>query len=86
MPRLVACELVLGETDHDPAVEHANGGRSGAGGANSRFAGEPDLDAARGGEAVCDERRLERDDSALLGERGLDLVADADQVLHGGAA
>ncbi len=33
---------------------------------------------------MCDERRLERDDGALLGERGLDLVADADQVLHGG--
>ena len=40
-------------------------------------------DAVRRREAVRHERRLERDDGALLLERGGDLVGDADQVVHG---
>ena len=41
----------------------------------------PVCDAVRCGEPVCDERRLERDDGALLLERRPHLVADVDQAL-----
>ena len=50
--------------------------------AHRRLAREPDLDPDRRRKAVCDEGRLECDDGPLVLERGLDLVCDADQVLH----
>ena len=76
--------LQLGAVEPDPdlPVEHADRGRHGAGRAHGRLAREPRLDAVRRGEAVGDERRLERDDGPLLLERGLHLVADVDQVAH----
>ena len=78
-----AGELVLGEPDAEPAVEHADRGRDGAGVTDAPLALEPDLDAFAGREAVGDERRLERDDGAPVGECMPDLVGDREQFLHG---
>ena len=64
-----AAELLLGRARHDLAVEHADGRRHRAAGADGALGGEPDLDALAGREAVRDERRLERDDAAPAGER-----------------
>ena len=75
-------ELGSLEADPDLSVEHADRGRNGAGRANGSLAREARLDAVRRREAVGDERRLERDDGALLLECGLHLVADVDQVAH----
>ena len=65
-----ALELVLVEPDADLPVEDADRGRHRSGGADAPLAREPDLDAVRRREPVRDERRLERDDGALLLERG----------------
>ena len=70
------------EADPDLPVEHADRGRDRTCGANGGLARKTRLDPVRRGEAVGDERRLERDDGALFLERGLHLVADADQVVH----
>ena len=76
--------LELGRLEPDPdlPVEDADRGGHGAGCPHRGLAREPRLDAVRRGEAVRDERRLERDDGALLLERRLHLVADVDQVAH----
>ena len=81
-----ALELLRAEPDHEAAVEDADRGGHGARRANGRLAREADLDAVRRREAVRDEGRLQRDDGLPVGERRPDLVADADQVIHGGAA
>ena len=81
-----AAELVLalGEADAEPAVEDADRRRHRARLAHAPLALEPDLDALAGREAVRDERRLERDDGAPVGERVADLVRDGEQeLLHG---
>ena len=77
-------ELVRRQPDDDPAVEHADRRRRRARGSDGRLAGTSHVEPVRRGEAVRDERRLERDDGPLLGQRGRDLVGDADQVLHAG--
>ena len=68
--RREALELRPVEPDHDPAVEDADRRGHGARRPHGRLAREADLDAVGRREAVRDERRLERDDRALLGERG----------------
>ena len=73
-----APELVLGEPDHDAAVEHADRRRHGAGLADAPLRLEPDLDALARREAVRDERRLQRDDRPAGAERDGDLLADLD--------
>ena len=77
-----ALELLGGEADHDTAVEHPDGGGHGARGADGGLAREADLDSRRRGEPMRDERRLECDERAPVLERGLNLVGDADEVLH----
>ena len=81
-----ALELRAVEPDPDLPVEHADRRRHRAGRPHGCLAREPDLDAVGRREAVRDERRLERDDGALLLERRLHLVADVDQVTHHGRA
>ena len=81
--RSEALELARLETYADAAVEHADRRRNGAGGAHGGVAREPDLDAVRRGEAVRDERRLERDDRVARVERGAHLLGDLDERLHG---
>jgi hypothetical protein len=75
-------ELGSAEADPDLPVENADRGRKRSGRANGSLARETRLDAVRRREPVGDERRLERDDGALLLECGLHLVADVDQVTH----
>ncbi len=77
-------ELLGSQPDDDAAVEDADRRRGRSRVAHRGFAREAHLDARGRGEPVRDERRLERDDRPLLGEGGLDLVADADQEVHGG--
>src|SRR5204862_4361891 len=52
-------------------------------GANPLLALLPDPESLPRREAVCDERRLECDDRAPLGERGCHLRADDDRFFHG---
>ena len=77
-------ELLRRETHDDAPVDDADRRRDGAGRAHRRLAREAYLDPRGSGEPVRDEGRLQGDDRPLLGERGLDLVRDADQVLHAG--
>ena len=67
-------QLVGREPDADLAVEDADRGGNGAGGANTSLALERDLDALARREPVRDEGRLEGDDGARLAY----LVCDAD--------
>ena len=77
-------ELLRRETHDDAPVDDADRRWDGAGRAHRRLAREAYLDPRGSGEPVRDERRLQGDDRPLLGERGLDLVRHADQVLHAG--
>ena len=66
--RAEPAELVLGEADADLAVEHADRRGHRARLAHAALALEPDGDAFAGREPVRDERRLERDDRAVVVE------------------
>ncbi len=66
------------EPDHELAVEHADRRRHGVRLAHGALGGEPDLDAFARREAVGDERRLERHDTAALVECGRHLVGEPD--------
>ncbi len=70
------------EPDVDGAVEDADRGGYRACSAYGGLARKADLDSVRRREAVCHERRLERDNSLLVLERSGDLLADVDQVEH----
>ncbi len=76
-------ELVRGEPDPDPAVEHARRGRQRSGVPHRLLACEADLDPVGRGEAVGDEGGLEGDDRRALVERGANLVGEVDQVSRG---
>ena len=71
-----ARELVLCQPDDDVAVEDADRRRDGARCAHLPLGLHADLDALARREAVCDERRLERDDRRRLAH----LVRDADHA------
>ena len=70
------------EPDPDLPVEHADGRRNGACRPDGGLARDARRHAVWRREAVGDERRLERDDGALLLERRPHLVADVDQLSH----
>ncbi len=78
-----ALELLPIDAHPEPAVENADGRGYRPGLAHAPLTLEPDCDAFAGRKAMRDERRLERDDCAPLGERVPDLLRDDDQVPHG---
>ena len=62
--------------DEEPAVADRDGRRNGARLADRCFGRARDLEVVRIREAVADERGLERDDGAAVGERRRDLRRD----------
>ena len=71
-------ELLLGDSDDDLSVEHADGRRDGSGLPYRALRGEPDLDTLARRKSVRDERRLQRHDPEPFGLRGTHLFGDAD--------
>ncbi len=77
-----ALELGGRETHHDAAVEDADRRRHRTCVADRGLARAGDLEPVRNRKAVCDERRLERDDALSAVECLLHLVGHADELLH----
>ena len=71
------------EPDLDSPAGQTDRGGNGAGGAHRLFQGARGFQVSRVGQAMGDHRRLECDDRAALVERGLDLRADVEEILHG---
>ena len=77
---LEAGELLRGQADADLPVEYAHSRRDSARVPHLALRLEPDLDALARGEAVRDERGLERDDGSACGERVAHLRGDVDHA------